>query len=59
MNAYEKFADYVLTGDIYAPAGFRQVCRRLGISASAVDEVMEEELGMGGEEFLFSCRKCI
>jgi len=35
---------------------YRRMCRKLGVAPASLDEVLEEELGMSGNELLESLR---
>ena len=59
MKTYAVFAHLLLQARVYRNPylKFDTVCRFLKVSPADLDELLESELGMRGEEILDNCRK--
>ena len=53
-NAYERFASRVLDGSLPAEneKSFCDFCKKNNVSPVSLDEILERELGMSGQEIL-------
>ena len=60
-KAYSRFGEMVADGSVCngKDRSFASVCRRLGVSPSSMNEILEEELGMSGEMILYKCEKLL
>jgi len=55
QDIYVRFADMV--EELQQKGGepdYRKICRKLGVAPASLDEVLESELGMSGNELLES-----
>jgi hypothetical protein len=55
QDIYARFADMV--EELQQKGGepdYRKICRKLGVAPASLDEVLESELGMSGNELLES-----
>ena len=59
MKTYAAFGRLVLQARVYRNpyVKFDTLCRFLKVSPPDLDELLESELGMRGEEILPNCRK--
>lgn len=57
-NKYASFGRLITEDRIYidTSADFSRICRWLGICEKALDDLLRDELGCGGEELLAACR---
>jgi len=58
-NSYRRFARLIESGEVLRDPDitFIGVCRKLWISPSSLDEIIERELGMTGQEVIDFYRK--
>jgi len=54
QNKYERFMEWFgrNPGDTPEVMSYRLICRRLHVAPADLDEILEEELGVSGEELL-------
>lgn len=59
INKYSLFADLLEKGKIYLDpeVDFPEVCRRLEVASRDMDDLLQEELGMTGDEVLSAYRR--
>lgn len=59
MTSYRRFARLVEDGESLRDPDitFKSICRRLLVSPSSLDEIIEKELGMKGQEVIDNYRK--
>lgn len=59
MSAYRRFAALMEEGECLRDnnVSFRRICRCLFVSPSSLNEILEKELGMNGEEVIDYYRK--
>ena len=58
MQTYAMFGHLMLEARVYRNPSlrFNAICRYLKVSPADLDELLESELGMSGEEFMANCR---
>lgn len=59
MNAYERFGRYIMSVNSQEKLDFYKICRTLHLSPTSMNEILEEELGFNGEDFMDTYRKCV
>lgn len=59
MNVYEKFGRYIMSVTSPESLDFYKICRTIHVSPASVNEILEEELGFNGEDFVDAYRKCV
>jgi len=59
VKSYRRFARLIEDGEILRNPDitFKDICRRLLVSPSSLDEIIERELGMKGQEVIDIYRK--
>lgn len=59
MNAYERFGKYIMSVTCPESLDFYKICKAIHVSPTSMNEILEEELGFNGEDFVDAYRKCV
>ncbi|MCQ2182817.1 MAG: hypothetical protein MJY89_05370 [Bacteroidales bacterium] len=59
MTSYRRFARLIEDGEFLRDPNvtFKSICRHLLVSPSSLEEIIEKELGMKGQEVIDNYRK--